>query len=218
MDILHAHVFAKRSQSPAHADGGQSDGHLVQVTQMFPDAFVRPQQVGLQQQQRHRLAERVQQTQHAQVAHLELDVPEVDGQEQFEVPETQRGRMVKTVAVSAAATFVGRHSNAPPQYAQLDEVQRLDGGALDAVGRGRLVADRAGRQVPPQRHGLFDGSGRAHEQHGQPERHVAAVRVERVAHDHVEHDVAEVRGQRDDVEQYVAQRQELMLGHGTVGR
>lgn len=91
----------------------------------------------------------------------------------------------------------------------------LDGQAFRPVGHGGLVAHHApAGQVPAQRHGLLDAGGRAHEEHGDAEGHVAAVRVERVAHDHVEHDVAEVRGQRDDVEQDVAQRQELIPGHG----
>lgn len=107
------------------------------------------------------------------------------------------------------------HGYAPPQDAQLDEVQRLHCQALQPIGQRGLVADGSCGQVPAQRHGLFDGGRRPDEQHGQDERHVAAVRVERVAHDNVEHDVAEVRGQRDDVEQDVAQRQELILGHGT---
>lgn len=94
----------------------------------------------------------------------------------------------------------------PPQDSQLDEVQRLNGRPFHPVGQRGLVADGPGGQVPAQRHGLLDGGGRPDEQHGQDERHVTAVRVERVAHDHVEHDVAEVRGQRDDVEQDVAQR------------
>lgn len=85
MDVLHSYVFAERGQGPAHTDGGQRDGHFVQVAQVFQNTFVRPQQVGLYQQQRHGLAERVQQAQHAQVAHFELDVPQVDGHEQFEV-------------------------------------------------------------------------------------------------------------------------------------
>lgn len=97
-------------------------------------------------------------------------------------------------------------------------MQPLHGRALQPVGQRGLVADGARGQVPAQRHGLLDGGRRAYEQHGETERHVAAVRVERVAHDHVEHDVAEVRGQRDDVEEHVAQRQELILGHGTTGR
>lgn len=86
MNVLHAHVFAERGEGPAHADGGQRDGHFVEVTQVFQDALVRPQQIGLEQQQRHGLAERVQQAQHAQVAHLVLDVPQVDGQKELEVP------------------------------------------------------------------------------------------------------------------------------------
>lgn len=92
-------------------------------------------------------------------------------------------------------------------------MQCLHGQAFQAVGHRGLVADGTGRQIPAQRHGLLDGGRRAHEEHGQAERHVAPVRVERVAHDHVEHDVAEVRGQGDDVEQDVAQRQELIVGH-----
>jgi len=64
VDVLHTHILAKRRQSPAHADSGQRDGDLVEVTQVFAVAAVRPQQVGLQQEQRHRLTERVQQAQH----------------------------------------------------------------------------------------------------------------------------------------------------------
>lgn len=94
-------------------------------------------------------------------------------------------------------------------------MQGLDGGAFPTVGHGGLVAHLPAGQVPAQRHGLLDGGGSAHEHHGDEERHVVALRVERVAHDHVEHDVAEVRGQRDDVEQDVAQWQELIPGHGT---
>lgn len=112
-------------------------------------------------------------------------------------------------------TSTGRRLYIPPEYAELDEMQPLDGEPFQPVGQRGLVADGAGGQVPAQRHGLLDGGRGADEQHGETERHVPAVRVERVAHDHVEHDVAEVRGQGDDVEQHVAQRQELILGHGT---
>lgn len=86
MDVLHADVFTERRQRPAHTDGGQGDGHFVEIAQMLADALVRPQQIGLEQEQWHGLAERVQQAQHAQVAHFELDIPQVDGQEQFEIP------------------------------------------------------------------------------------------------------------------------------------
>lgn len=110
------------------------------------------------------------------------------------------------------------HKLVPPEDAQLDEMQPLDGGPFESVGQGRLVADGPSRQVPAQRHCLLDGGRGAYEQHGEPKRHVPAVRVERVAHDHVEDDVAKVRGQGDDVEQDIAQRQELILGHGTTGR
>jgi len=96
-----------------------------------------------------------------------------------------------------------------PQNAALHHVQRDEAGAA-ALFLGALLRVL---QVPAQRHALAQqiGEEHKHQRHHAPQQ--VTLLVQREHHDGVEDNIAEVRGQRDDVEEDVAQRQKFVLGH-----